>query len=447
MAITPAPKLPDVSKGQALYRKARRLVPGATQLFGKRAELYLPEHWPAYYSKAKGCRIWDIDNNEYLDFTMCGIGTSVLGYADPDVEQAVIAAIQSCNMTTLNCPEEIELAELLCELHPWAEKVRYARTGGEIMAVAVRIARAATGRDKIALCGYHGWHDWYLAVNLGSADVLSGHLLPGLEPRGVPGCLRGTVLAFGYNKLEELEKIVQERGSELAAIVMEPMRNDGPAPGFLEGVRTLAKKAGAVLIFDEITSGWRMGTCGMHRIYGVDPDMATFAKAMSNGFPMSAVIGRGEIMDYAQRTFISSSYWTEKSGPAAALATLKKHRRINAGKFLTTRGETVQKGWRQAAESAGLNIKVSGIPPLTSFSFLHDDPLALQTYFIQEMLSRGFLASDRFYASCAHGDAETRLYLNAVTEVFALITNAMKSGGVRQKLKGPVKLAAFTRLS
>ena len=447
MAVKPSPELPNVSKGQQLYRKARQLVPGATQLFGKRAELYLPEHWPAYYSRAKGCRIWDIDNNEYLDFTMCGIGTSVLGYADPDVEQAVIAALQSGNMTTLNCPEEIELAELLCELHPWAEKVRYARTGGEIMAVAVRIARAATGRDKIALSGYHGWHDWYLAVNLGSADALSGHLLPGLEPRGVPGSLRGTVLTFSYNKLEELEKIVQERGNELAAIVMEPMRNDGPAPGFLEGVRALAKKAGAVLIFDEITSGWRMGTCGMHRIYGVDPDMATFAKAMSNGFPMAAVIGRGEIMDYAQRTFISSSYWTEKSGPAAALATLKKHRRINAGKFLTTRGETVQKGWRQAAESAGLKIKISGIPPLTAFSFLHDDPLALQTYFIQEMLSRGFLASDRFYPACTHGDVETGLYLDAVVEVFALIADAMKSGGVRQRLKGPVKHAAFTRLS
>jgi glutamate-1-semialdehyde 2,1-aminomutase len=208
MAIKPSPELPDVSKGQELYRKARRLVPGATQLFGKRAELYLPEHWPAYYSRAKGCRIWDIDNNEYLDFTMCGIGTSVLGYADPDVEQAVITAIQSGNMTTLNCPEEIELAELLCELHPWAEKVRYARTGGEIMAVAVRIARAATGRDKIAFCGYHGWHDWYLAVNLGSVDGLSGHLLPGLEPRGVPSGLRGTMFPFNYNKIDELIYIV-----------------------------------------------------------------------------------------------------------------------------------------------------------------------------------------------------------------------------------------------
>lgn len=447
---TPAARvfdLPDVSKGQALYRRARQLIPGATQLFGKRAELYLPDHWPAYYSKAKGCRIWDVDGNEYLDFTMCGIGTSVLGYADPDVEKAVIDSIKSGNMATLNCPEEVELAELLCELHPWAEKVRFARTGGEMMMVAVRIARAATGREKIAFCGYHGWHDWYLAVNLGSSHGLDGHLLPGLEPLGVPHELYGTMFPFKYNRLDELEEIVRQHGSELAAIVMEPARSDGPEAGFLEGVRALATKAGAVLLFDEVTSGWRMATSGVHRIYGVDPDMATFAKAMSNGIPMAAVIGRRDVMDYAQRTFISSAYWTEKSGPTAALATLKKHRRINAGAFLIEAGTIVQKGWQQAAESSGLKIKVAGLPPITSFSFLHQDSLALETYFIQEMLARGFLASDRFYPTCAHGSDEIQAYLNAVSEVFGLIARAIAAGDVLQKLKGPVKHSGFTRLT
>lgn len=442
-----ARELPDVSRGQKLYRRARQIIPGATQLFGKRAELYLPEHWPAYYSKAKGCRIWDLDGNEYLDFTMCGIGTSVLGYADTDVENAVIAAVKSGNMATLNCPEEVELAELLCELHPWAQKVRFARSGGEIMAMAARIARAASGRDKIAFCGYHGWHDWYLAVNLGSSSGLDSHLLPGLEPLGVPRALQGTMLPFNYNKLDELEAIVSAHGSELAAIIMEPVRSDGPAKGFLEGVRDLATKSGTVLVFDEITCGWRMATSGMHMIYGVAPDIATFAKTMSNGFPMAAVIGRGDVMDYAQRTFISSAYWTEKSGPAAALATLRKHRKIDAGQLLSATGRTVQQGWSRAAESAGIKIRITGLPPITSFAFEDADSLGLQTYFIQEMLARGFLASDRFYAMCAHGSDEVNAYLQAVTEVFHLISDALRTGDVRNKLKGPVKQAGFTRLT
>ncbi len=441
------PQLPNVAAGQALYARARKRIPGATQLFGKRAELYLPDHWPAYYAKAKGCRIWDVDGNEYLDFTMCGIGTSVLGYADPEVETAVVAAIRAGNMATLNCPEEVELADLLCELHPWAQQVRYARCGGEIMTMAVRVARAATGRDKIAICGYHGWHDWYLAVNLGTSDGLNGHLLPGLEPKGVPAGLKGTVLPFRYNDLASLQALIASQGDQLAAIVMEPVRSDGPAPGFLAGVRALASQAGAVMIFDEITSGWRMGTCGMHMIYGVEPDLATFAKTMSNGTPMAALIGRESVMEYAQRTFISSAYWTEKSGPAAALATLKKHRRINAGAILAGIGARVQAGWKTAAAAAGLAIKVQGSPSAANFVVEHEDVPALQTYFTQEMLRRGFLANDRFYATCAHGETEVAAYLRAVGEVFGLMGEAVRTGNVRSRLLGPVKQTAFGRLN
>lgn len=439
--------LPDVSRGQALYARARQRIPGATQLFGKRAELYLPEHWPTYYSKAKGCHIWDLDSNKYRDFTMCGIGACVLGYADPDVNAAVAAALESGNMTTLNCPEEVELAELLCELHPWADMVRYARTGGEIMAMAVRIARTATGRDEVAFCGYHGWHDWYLAVNLAGDDALRGHLLPGLDPNGVPSGLTGSVHPFTYNNLPELETIVAERGNRLAAIVLEPVRNDGPDPGFLEGVRALATKCGAVLLLDEITSGWRMRTAGMHMVYGVEPDMATFAKTLSNGIPMAAVIGRREIMDAAQKTFISSAYWTERLGPTAALATLKKHRALDAGTILTRTGITVQQGWQKAADAAGLKISILGIPPVTNFVIQHDNPLALQTLFIQEMLRRGFLASDRFYPTLAHTESDVADYLQAVGEAFSIVAKADASGQPETFLKGPVKMAGFKRLN
>src|SRR5215469_2109551 len=181
--------------GQRLYARAKQILPGGAQLLGKRAEMYLPDLWPAYYARAAGCEVWDLDGRRYLDFTMVGIGTSVLGYADPDVEQAAVTAVKAAPMNTLNAPEEVALAELLLGQHPWADMVGYARTGGEIMAKAIRIARAATGREEVAICGYHGWHDLYLSVNL-TGDGLTPHLLPGLTPSGVPKALAHTAHPF-----------------------------------------------------------------------------------------------------------------------------------------------------------------------------------------------------------------------------------------------------------
>jgi len=221
-----------------------------------------------------------------------GIGSCVLGAADPDVDASVKEAIDAGSMSTLNAPEEMELAELLCELHPWAEMVRYARCGGEAMAIAVRIARARTQRDRVAFCGYHGWHDWYLAANLADDRALDGHLLPGLEPAGVPRGLMGTALPFRYNHIAELKSIVSRYRSELAAIVMEPIRDHDPAPGFLEEVREIAAHIGAVLVMDEITAGFRLNTGGAHLVFGIEPDIAVFAKAISNGYPMAAIIGQ-----------------------------------------------------------------------------------------------------------------------------------------------------------
>jgi len=236
------------SKGQSLYRKAKLMIPGGTQLLSKRPEMFLPEQWPSYYLRAKGVDVWDLDDKKYIDMSYMGLGACVLGYADDDVDDAVRAAIDAGSMCTLNCPEEVELAELLCQLHPWAEMVRNARSGGEAMAVAVRIARASTKRDKVVFCGYHGWHDWYLAANLAEEDTLDGHLLPGLEPAGVPRCLRNTAFAFTYNKISELKSVVAQYGDEIAAIVMEPIRNNEPQQGFLEGVREIANDIKAVLI-------------------------------------------------------------------------------------------------------------------------------------------------------------------------------------------------------
>ena len=269
----------------------------------------------------------------------------MLGYADPDVDAAVKEAIRNGTSCSLNCPEEVVLAELLCELHPWAEMVRYARTGGEAMSIAVRIARAYTGKDKIAFCGYHGWHDWYLAANLGTENALGEHLLSGLSPLGVPKGLTGTALPFRYNDLEELKNIAAQNRDEIGVIVMEPIRDTDPMPGFVEGVRALADEIGAVFIVDEISAGFRLTTGGAHLVvHSVTPDMAVFSKALGNGYPIGAIIGKTEVMQAAQKTFISSTCWTDRIGPTAALAMIKKHGDMNVADRLIHLGDLIQKG-------------------------------------------------------------------------------------------------------
>ncbi len=434
-------------KGLELYHKARTRIPGATQLLSKRAELHAPEQWPPYYARAKGAEVWDLDGRKFVDMSYAGIGSCILGYADADVDDAVRAAIDAGSMCTLNAPEEVELADLLCELHPWADMVRYARCGGEAMAVAVRIARARSGREKVAFCGYHGWHDWYLAANLPQGDALDGHLLPGLAPAGVPASLSGTALPFHYNRLDELERIVAANRGELAAIVMEPVRSTEPLAGFLESVRALADDTGAVLVFDEVTAAFRATTGGIHLRYGVAPDIAVFAKAISNGYPMAAIIGRGDVMSAAEGSFISSTYWTERIGPTAALATIRKHRERDVVRHLEEMGRFVQEGWRSAAERAGLPVTVSGMPALSHFSINLANAQAVRTLFTQMMLDRGFLATNAFYAMYAHSTVQVEQYLAAVQEVFRELAAAIERNEVERLLRGPVAHAGFYRLT
>jgi glutamate-1-semialdehyde 2,1-aminomutase len=436
-----------MGKGQELYAHARKLIPGGTQLLSKRPEMFLPDQWPAYYAKAKGANVWDLDGKQYVDTTHFGVGACILGFADDDVDGAVMNAIRNGSMSTLNCTEEVELAELLISLHPWSEMARFARSGGECLSIAIRIARAATGRDKIAFCGYHGWTDWYLAANLSEDKALDGHLLAGLQPAGVPRGLAGTMLPFHYNNFEELRGIISKHGNQLAAIVMEPTRDAGPAKGFLEEIRAAATKVGAVLIFDEVTSGFRVNAGGIHRTFGVDPDIATFAKGISNGYPMAAVIGRRAVMEAAQGSFISSTSWTERVGPTAALATLRKFQAHNVAKHLVETGKRVQAGWKKAGEAAGLKLDVGGIEPLSHFGFVCDDPLGAATLYNQLMLDRGYLASTQLYVSYAHQPDIVEKYLQTVGEVFGHVAKAIASGDVRKQLRGPVKHSGFQRLT
>ena len=437
----------STAKGQDLYRRAKKLIPGGTQLLSKRPELFLPDQWPSYFSKARGVEVTDVDGNTYVDMSMMAIGACVLGYADPDVDGAVKAAIDAGSASTLNAPEEVELAELLCELHPWAGMVRYARAGGEAMMMAVRIARAKSGRDKVAFSGYHGWCDWYLAANLADEAALDGQLMPGLDPAGVPRGLKGTALPFHYNRLDELKAIVDANHGELGAIVMEPQRGQAPDPGFLESVRDIATEIGAVLIFDEVTTGWRMTDGGIHMLLGVNPDIAVFAKAMANGYPMAAIIGAVPVMEAAQSTFISSTNWTERVGTVAALATIRKYRRERVAEHLKMIGNLMFDGWKRAAANTGIALHTEGLPSLTHFGFEHPDEPLLTTLFTQDMLERGYLAYSQFKPSFAHQPAHVAEYMKAVESSFAMIAGAIRAGDYASRLKGPCARRGFYRLT
>lgn len=434
-----------MNSGQQLWKRAKNLIPGGNMLLSKRAEMFLPEQWPAYFSKAKGCQVWDLDGNRYTDMCIMGIGTNTLGYGHPEVDAAVTATVQAGNMSTLNCPEEVYLAERLVEMHPWADMVRLARSGGEANAIAIRIARAASGRDKVAICGYHGWHDWYLSANLSDEGGLDGHLLPGLEPKGVPRNLKGTVFPFNYNNFEELKALVEQH--DIGVIKMEVSRNRGPENNFLQKVRQLATERRIVLVFDECTSGFRQTFGGLHKLYGVEPDMAMFGKALGNGYAITATIGRREVMEAAQSTFISSTFWTERIGPTAALKTLEVMERVKSWETITQTGLAIRARWQALAEATGLQLEHWGLPALTGFTIKSPKALEYKTLITQEMLAKGYLAATGVYVCTAHTPEVIDGYFAALEPIFRLIKECEEGRDVMALLKGPVCHAGFKRLN
>ena len=409
-----------MSKGQKLWKKAKHIIPGGNMLLSKRPEMFLSEAWPSYFSKSKGCEVWDLDGNKFIDMSIMGIGTNILGYGNEEVDAAVRDTINSGNMSTFNCPEEVYLAEKLIELHPWSDMVRFARSGGEANSIAIRIARAASGKDNVAICGYHGWHDWYLAGNLGNNKDLDGHILPGLKPSGVPSKLRGTVFPFDYNNYEMLEKIVATHN--IGVVKMEVTRSEEPKDQFLEKIRRLTKKLGIVLIFDECTSGFRQSFGGIHKCFNVEPDIAIFGKAIGNGYALTSIIGRREVMEHAQSTFISSTFWTERIGPTAALKTLEVMGKERSWEVITKIGKVIQERWRNLAEKYSIKIKVVGIPAISVIVFESDKNLAYKTLITQEMLKSGILASNIVFVCTVHSDDILDLYFEKLDSIFALIS-------------------------
>ena len=436
-----------MNTGEKLYKRAKKVIPGGNMLLSKRPEMFLPEKWPSYFSKSKGCKVWDLDGKEYIDMSIMGIGTNTLGYGHSEVDEAVIKTVKDGNMATFNCPEEVYLAEKLVEIHPWADMVRFARAGGEINSIAVRIARASTGRDKIAICGYHGWHDWYLSTNLNSEKNLDGHLLPGLQPNGVPRGLMGTTLPFNYNDIEQLEQLIKDNNGEIAAIKMEVSRNEGPKDNYLQKVRDLATENNIILIFDECTSGFRETFGGLHKKYNVEPDIAIFAKALGNGYAISACIGRKKFMQAAQQTFISSTFWTERVGPTAALKTLEVMEREKSWQIITQIGGSISRRWQSLADKHDLSINTWGLPALSGYTFNAADVLSYKTLITQEMLKKGYLATNSVYACTEHKQELVDGYFEELDPIFATIKECEDGRDVSSLLEGPLCHSGFKRLN
>ena len=435
-----------MDKGQKLWRRAGAIILGGNSLLSKNPDLWLPNKWPAYFSRSKGCKVWDLDNKVYTDMSVMGVGTNILGYCNSEVDNAVKKVIQRGNLTTLNCPEEVLLAEKLISMHSWAGKVKFARTGGEANAMAIRIARSASGKKNVAFCGYHGWHDWYLAANLKNKSNLDNHLLPGLDPLGVPSNLQNTSFGFEYNNINQLKKLVDKES--IGVIKMEVSRSTQPNIKFLREVRDLATKKNIVLIFDECTSGFRQCFGGLHKLININPDMAIFGKALGNGYAITAILGRKSIMDSAKKSFISSTFWTERIGPAAALKTLEIMEREKSWKRISYLGEKIFLIWKNLSKKHGLAIDISGLPSLAKFSFKSKNSQIYKTFITQEMLSHKFLAANAVYLSTSHNEKIFKRYSNRLDEIFYQISKCeMGNLNIKNILKYPVAHIPFTRLN
>jgi glutamate-1-semialdehyde 2,1-aminomutase len=432
----------DLNTGQKMWNRAKNIIPGGTMLFSKNPDLFLPKFWPAYFETSKGCNVWDLEGRKYFDLSMMGVGTNILGYARKEVDDAVRKVINKGNMSTLNSVEEILLAEKLIHMHPWAGKVRFARTGGEAAAIAVRIARAATGKDKVAICGYHGWHDWYLSANISDSQNLSTHLMKNLPILGVQKSLKNSVFVFEYNNFDQLKQIVSE--NNIGTVVMEVSRNEPPKKNFLENIRKLTKNKNIVLIFDECTSGFRETFGGLHLKYKINPDIATFGKALGNGYAINAIIGTDSVMNYANSSFISSTFWTERIGSAAGLKTLEVMEKIKSWDVISSLGKKVKANWVSLAKKNNIKLKIQGLSALPRFDFESKNNLYYKTFISQEFLKKNFLASNSIYLCTEHNVKIFSNYFNILNSIFFKINRCIEDNiNPQELLNGPVCISGI----
>lgn len=413
------------AQSEALLERALKSIPLGSQTFSKSKVQYPFGVSPYFIERAAGSRVWDVDGNEYIDFinSLCSI---TLGYSDPDVDAAVKAQLEDGVIFSLPHRLEMEVAEAIIDMVPCAEKVRFGKNGSDATSGAVRVARAFTGRDRVAVCGYHGWQDWYIGSTA--------------RNRGVPHATSELTHTFIYNDLESLLKLFKAHPGEFAAVILEPMNVAYPAANFLQDVQDLARQHGAVLIFDETITGFRFANGGAQELFGVTPDLATFGKGLANGYPLSAVAGRADLMSLMEEIFFSFTFGGETLSLAAAKATLAKLKREPVIQTIRTQGQKVMEGTAAliAKHDAGNFLSICGAPSWSFLTIKEAAPYSLwqiKTLFMQELFARGILAYGTHNMSYAHTDEDIAALLKAYDEVFELLASAVTERTVEQKLR------------
>ncbi len=414
-------------QSQRELERAQRVVPGGVQ---SSRRPWIEGASPVFIHRGNGCRVWDVDGNVYVDYTL-GLGPIILGYADPAVTAAVNQQLTRGTLFTLNSVLQTQLAEELVRLVPCAETVLFFKTGSDATTAAVRIARTCTGRELVLRCGYHGWHDWCFLGN------------------GVPAAVRAATLPFAYNDLRALEQLFEERPGQVAAVILMPggeAMHAGdlvlrPAPGFLEGVRGLCDRNGAVLVFDEIRSGFRMALGGSQERFGVTPDLTTLSKALANGFPLSAVVGRREVMEAAERTLLSSTFNGDALGLAAGLATLGEIQRRAVVAHLWLVGESLLEGLSTAIAAAGVPAEAVGYPPMPMLVFRYPDPdqnREATRVFYTEVLAHGIMVQPghHWFVSAAHTPEDITHTLTVMGDALEEVARAVGTGAAGGRASG-----------
>lgn len=413
-------------KSEAYLERAERVIPLGSQTFSKSRTQYPHGVSPYFITHGQGSRVWDLDGNEYIDFVN-SLASVTLGYNDPDVTAAVEAQLKQGVIFSLPHPIEAEVAELICDMVPCAEMVRFGKNGSDATAGAIRLARAYTGRDHVAVCGYHGWQDWYIGTTA--------------RHRGVPQAVRDLSHTFGYNDLASLQAVFDQHAGGVAAVILEPMNVAEPEPGFLEGVRDLAHRHGALLVFDETITGFRFANGGAQEFFGVTPDLATFGKGLANGYPVSAIAGRRDVMKLMEEIFFSFTFGGETLSLAAAKATLSKLRTDPVIATLQRRGADLRTRLAELITRHRLShlATASGHPSWT-FLNLREAPgvsvFDVKTLLMQEMLARGVLTLGSHNLSYAHSDADIDALLRAYDETLTLLARALSDGRLREQLRG-----------
>lgn len=413
------------AKSLALLERALQVIPLGSQTFSKSITQYPRGAAPLFVAKAKGSRLWDVDGNEYIDFNN-GLCSVTLGHGDPDVTHAVRAQLEDGVIFPLPHVLETEVAEKLCDLVPCAEKVRFGKNGSDATSGAIRLARAFTRRDRVAACGYHGWQDWYIGSTA--------------RNQGVPQAVRDLTHVFAYNKPDSLKALLDAHPGEFAAVILEPMNTTFPEQNFLGAVQDLAKRHGALLVFDETITGFRYANGGAQEFFGITPDLATFGKGLANGYPVSAVAGKAEIMRLMEEIFFSFTFGGETLSLAAALATMRKLEREPVVRTIASRGETLLKGAARLVEKHGLGemLALAG-HPAWSFLQFKDTPVysqwQLKTLFLQEVFRRGMLTIGSHNMSYAHSEADIERLLGVYDEVFAILRETLARRDLEAKLE------------